>query len=445
MVKRRSKWNDWITRAIGSRAEFEATTRLFHAVILFTCILLSVMLPFNLLLGQYYIAWLVGGLLLAHSLLYFTSRIKREYRLAVAGAAVLAYAGASVNYYLNDGINGPTLLIFIFTFLLLTAVTKRRYHGFAFILSCLVVGVLLYVDLHNPGWVKDTFRKPADRVINVYVVFVFILLFIYAITRGLIESYYYEKKRADQRTDDLKAEHAKLEALTLEKEKLFSIVFHDLKSPLASIQMYLEMIEGTAVDKQFEDHIKSELLRLTRETTGMLNNVLLWARSQLKPIGHDRRPVRIAELLDSCVLTEKPFAESKHIGLTASIREQALVLADDNLVKMLVRILLNNAIKFSPRGGEVFISAFREGSRCVVKIKDSGTGISPENEAKIFTLGVQSDPGTNNEKGTGLGLALAYQFAVRQDIELWFNANPGKGAEFFFAVPLVPQQPDQAS
>jgi len=434
MKLREKKLTKWIAHLIGSRTEFSVGARLFHAVSFSTCLLLLLAIPFNIMLGLYSIGGLLLFLLLSHAGIYFLSRVKRKFTLALAGLTFLTYSGVSVNYYFNSGINGPTLFIYFFTFLLLVAVTRRKYHGIYFALTCLVIAALLYFDYHDPGWIKYSFKDRLDRYLDLYFVFILILLFVYIITRSLIDSYYYEKKRANQRTFDLELQQKELERIATEKEKLFSIIFHDLKSPLGSIQMYLEMITNMSVDQEEENRIKVELLRQTKETLAILDNMLIWAKDQVENTKPKLMAVRIDEVAKTCVKIEKPFAEAKNVALIFSMQKEMIVWADGNMLQLLLRILINNAIKFTPEGAPVFVDVYEEDSRCLIKVKDSGRGIPPENQAHIFSLNIHSTMGTNNEKGSGLGLTLAHEFALRQGIDIWFNSKPDEGAEFFLAL-----------
>jgi len=442
MKTREWKLNNWIVSLLGSRDEFSASARLFHAVNISTCLLLLIVIPFNIILGLYSIGWLLLFLLFAHAGVYFLSRVKKRFLIALAGVVFLAYSGATVNYYFNSGIDGPTLFIFFFTFLLLVAVTRRRYHIIYFALTCVVAGGLLYYDHSRPGWIRYSFDRSADRYIDIYFVFILILLFIYIITRSLIDSYHYERNRANQRALDLQAKNAELERVDIEKQKLFSIIFHDLKSPLASVQMYLEMIELISLSPAEERRIRAELHRQTKETLAILDNTLLWTKDQVEKKAPKLTYLNIGDVVNSCVRMESPFARAKGVDPVVSVRAETMVLADGHMLAMVLRILINNAIKFTPKGTTVWVDVYEQDCRCVVKVKDSGAGVPPEEQPRIFSLGIESTEGTNSEKGSGLGLALAHEFAKRQGIDIWFESRPGKGAEFFLALPVQGQQGD---
>ena len=145
--------------------------------------------------------------------------------------------------------------------------------------------------------------------------------------------------------------------------------------------------------------------------------------------------LKVAETLTDVLSQAKTYAQNKNISITDDI-DNLEVLADENMLKLIVRNLLFNAIKFSNINGNVKFSVHKEGDRVIFKIKDNGIGISDKNQQKIFSLDVQVGIGTKKEKGTGLGLVLCKEYTHLQNGEIWFESEVGKGSIFYVSLPF---------
>ncbi len=235
----------------------------------------------------------------------------------------------------------------------------------------------------------------------------------------------------------------KLQQLTEEKDKLFSIVFHDLKSPLGSVQLYLQAIANSDIDMEDDRRIRDKLLRLTQDTSLMLERVLTWISQQLeeKPVNLQR--VDVTEVVGACLRIERPFADAKGIVVHHLPASDNSVSADPIMLQLMLRVVINNAIKFSHANRHITIHAHRSAAdKYLLSITDEGVGIPLDEQAKLFSIGISSSRGTHNEQGTGLGLVLAKQFAEKQGINIHFMSSPDKGATFTFIFPASIPPPD---
>src|SRR5690606_36997582 len=298
----------WLTTLIGNPEEMSLRRRIFHAANLLTCAMLVVVLVINLINKVYSAAILVMFIGAAHGFFFYLSRVCNKYTLALAGFVVMCYVGAFANYFVNDGINGPSLFVFFFTFQLLVAVNKIRFHGFFIIATCGLVAALLFTELTHPEWIASDYTGELARVINVLLVFIIVLLSFYWISCTLIDNYNGEKMKADRRAAELEKQHRKLKQLTEEKDKLFSIVYHDLKSPLGSVQLYLQAIANSDIDTEDDRRIRENLLQLTQETSLMLERLLTWISQQLEDKPINLQCVDVAEVIGACLRIERPFA-----------------------------------------------------------------------------------------------------------------------------------------
>jgi two-component system sensor histidine kinase/response regulator len=221
------------------------------------------------------------------------------------------------------------------------------------------------------------------------------------------------------------------------KDKLFSILAHDLRSPLVSIQNYLEILSDFKLDESEKLSIKKDLLNSTQHTQQMLSNLLSWSKSQMQGVTANLANVNLKEVLKSTFQIHKTIAAEKGILLTNQINNTVFIVADTDMLQLVVRNLINNAIKFTAPGGEITVSDDIIGDYCRIIIRDNGNGIPVEEQESIFSLKVNSTFGTKNEKGVGLGLVLCKEFTELQNGKITFESLPGIGTTFYVSFRLV--------
>ncbi|MGE5457647.1 MAG: sensor histidine kinase, partial [Methanococcaceae archaeon] len=169
----------------------------------------------------------------------------------------------------------------------------------------------------------------------------------------------------------------------------------------------------------------------------LLENLLEWARSQTGKIEFKPMKLDLKELLSGCTSFLEQPAANKQISLVLDCRESIYVVADKNMLNLIVRNLLTNAIKFSYLNSTIKITVYIQDKFCFVSIKDSGIGISDEDLKNLFKIDVKvSRNGTSNEQGSGLGLVLCKEFIEINGGNLLVESQPGKGSEFIFTLPL---------
>lgn len=224
------------------------------------------------------------------------------------------------------------------------------------------------------------------------------------------------------------------------RDKMYSVIAHDLRSPLGSIKMVLNMFVMT-MSPQMIGEEQYEMLdsanKSTEELFNLLDNLLKWTKTQtgrLKVVFQDFELVKsISGVLEIFSLV----SSSKNIELIFDSNEEINVRGDIDIVKTITRNLLSNAIKFSLSGSKIIIEVKKIDNMAVVSVKDFGKGMSQEEQQKLFNSETHfSKYGTKNEEGSGLGLLLCKDFATKNRGDLWLQSEEGKGSTFFFSVPL---------
>jgi two-component system, sensor histidine kinase and response regulator len=241
---------------------------------------------------------------------------------------------------------------------------------------------------------------------------------------------------------DLTGKAALLEEKTMQltelnslKNKLFSIIAHDLKAPLYALR---NLFRNVQVYDLPGDEIKLLIPEVVNEltyTTGLMENLLQWAKSQMQNDAVKPQLLDMARVAKEVLQLLRLQAEAKHIYIDSKIERPVYVYADKDMVNLVLRNLLSNAIKFTPEEGSIFIEAHETRSHIEVVVQDTGTGISSEGLEKLLSANYFSTRGTGGEAGTGLGLMLCKEFLSRNGGEMRIESEPGKGSIVAFTLP----------
>lgn len=248
------------------------------------------------------------------------------------------------------------------------------------------------------------------------------------------------KKLYDQlikQTEVLKKRENELESINKTKDKLFSIIGHDLRNPIAALQSLLDMF--VSKDVEAEDFIRF-IPKLKSDVDALfftLTNLLSWSRTQMNGGSTSPSKAKIHNLTQNNVNLLTELAQNKNISIVNNIPVNAIVWADKNQMSVVVRNLLSNAIKFTKTDGNIVLSAKETENTWIVSVKDSGIGIKPELIEELFTneSAIAVSYGTNNEKGTGLGLPLCKEMITNNKGTIWIESTLGIGSTFYFELP----------
>ena len=221
------------------------------------------------------------------------------------------------------------------------------------------------------------------------------------------------------------------------KDKFFSIIGHDLRGPIGSLMLISELIsqKGNVDEVTLYDFLNSQK-ELSKSTFQLLENLLNWAKYNLKQIEYSPKLINIGDIIRENLASVKFQALSKDIKIAADCEQQHIAFADEDMVKLIMRNILSNALKFTPHGGSITIVVLEENGSIAVRITDTGVGITPENIEKILSDDkFITTYGTENEKGTGLGLKLCKSFVSLNKGTLTIESEIGKGTSFSFTLP----------
>ena len=243
---------------------------------------------------------------------------------------------------------------------------------------------------------------------------------------------------------ELKQNEVKLKNLNVTKDKFFSIIAHDLKSPFNSLIGFSELLLNNY--EVFSDEERKRLFTLinnsSKKAHNLLNNLLQWSRAQTGMLQNNPERFNVVDLVKDNMELLQTSAKEKDIELQCGDEEE-YVFADKNMINTVIRNLMNNAIKFTPEGGKVAISCMRKSEAVSVTVADSGIGISAEDREKLFRLDkLNTMSSAPKEKGSGLGLIICKEFIEKNQGELQVKSEPGKGSRFTFTLPAADPRPE---
>ena len=246
------------------------------------------------------------------------------------------------------------------------------------------------------------------------------------------------KKDLLAQIEQLKGEVENLRKSNKSKERMFSIVAHDLRGPLATLKNILDLRESRDLSKDEFDEILPLMSKEVSRSLELTEEILSWAKSQMSNNHICLTKVNLYQILEDQVSQFESAAKSKGIALMVQkVDGECVAIADINMLKTIVRNLLANAIKFCRNNDRITLSAQKNGKATLIKVSDTGIGMSPENLSKLFGTASITTKGTSNEKGSGLGLTLCKDFVEKNNGKIWAESELGKGSTFYFTLPQL--------
>lgn len=230
-----------------------------------------------------------------------------------------------------------------------------------------------------------------------------------------------------------------LKLINESKDKLFSIISHDLKSPFNSMLGFsgLMVKESENTDNERIKKYSKYIDQMSKQTVELINNLTSWSRSQRGLIKLSKTEFNLRELIDKIIDLNRSNAKQKRIEINNTIESECNVKADQDILRTIITNLLNNAIKFTEKDGEIIINAKKQKHNFNISIKDSGVGIDKTDLVKLFSVKDNfTTLGTNDEKGTGLGLIICKEFTEMHGGKIDVISSSGEGSEFVVTIPI---------
>ena len=251
---------------------------------------------------------------------------------------------------------------------------------------------------------------------------------------------------------ELKTARDAMKELSDMKDKLFSVIAHDLRSPFTTLIGLTDMMVnlGDAITPEQSSDFVSRINDSAKRTFALLENLLEWSRLQMDQVKFEPRIVRLKDIAQKAVDLLSPVAEGKGLVIENLVPDRLTAHADENMLDTVVRNLANNAIKFSDEGGKITIGGHQDGvfgsAEACLYVSDSGVGMTPVQMGKIFGFSKENTTlGTKGEKGTGLGLLMCKELVEKNRGKIKVESEPGRGSTFTITLRLSPKKDAPAS
>lgn len=243
-----------------------------------------------------------------------------------------------------------------------------------------------------------------------------------------------KNKKIELQNEAILEQTRHLEDINKVKDKLFSIVSHDLKDSLSSIKGFIDLLKDDQLSQSEFNSLIPELSENANNASMLLFNLLNWSKSQMQSLESNPSLFDIQEVFEEKVQLLEQKMDKKGILLrNKTLRD--FVYADRSMIEIVIQNLLTNAIKFSKEGDTITISNHISSGKSIISISDTGVGISPENQKKLFKSSTFTTIGTGNEKGTGLGLSICKELVDLNQGKIWVESDLNKGSTFYVELP----------
>ncbi len=231
----------------------------------------------------------------------------------------------------------------------------------------------------------------------------------------------------------------KLKELNRTKDKFFSIIAHDMRGPFSGFLVFTKVLtdEYDNLDKEKIFQMAKNMNKSARTLFDFLENLLEWSRSQMGKLEFRPAQMDLFEAVDRNMQLLSATAQGKSISLNHNIERNTFIFADSDMLNTILRNLIGNALKFTLEGGKISVNVERHNDTFSrISVEDSGIGMLKSDQEKIFKIDTKySTPGTNNEKGTGLGLILCKELTRKHQGDIWVESEEGRGTTVYFTIP----------
>ncbi len=268
------------------------------------------------------------------------------------------------------------------------------------------------------------------------ILIIILLTFILYSRRNAVIALNGKQSLIDEKSRELTLKNDELERMNRAKDKLFSIITHDLRQPFNQISCFIQILEHTPeIDDSLKELI-AEIKESTNHTLFAMNNLLIWSKSQFLNVKTDPEKIRIADLVNSVLNEMKASLTEKKLSVNLAVDPSEIVYADRNHMEIIFRNILSNAVKFSPIEAPLNISIRRIENRVEISFKDKGKGMTKEEVERLFDAESHfSTPGTLNEKGSGLGMLIVSEFVKENNGTINVSSEKNIGTTFKVTLP----------
>ncbi|GGH04117.1 tetratricopeptide repeat-containing sensor histidine kinase [Mucilaginibacter phyllosphaerae] len=261
-------------------------------------------------------------------------------------------------------------------------------------------------------------------------------LILLAILIIIVAGLFYFKKTYDyinKKNKIINQQNIELENAGHVKDKIFSVVSHDLRSPITQMVNLLGLWQQQEMDEREMKALTPVVINNIHNTLELLDNLLIWSKNQLQGFHYDPVPFQLDRLVEENIRSLYEMANNKGLTIQNNVANDVMVKADEDMIKIVLRNLISNAIKFTPQGGNIYIDSYIHANERIISVEDTGIGIQEKDLGKIFAFASHTTLGTNKEPGTGIGLKICYDFIQMNHGRMWVDSKANEGSTFYIS------------
>jgi signal transduction histidine kinase len=404
----------------------------------FIGLLTGIIIPLVAILNKGYlpvIAWIVAAAPAFISLVVLIANHYRRYNFAMLWYFILYPAITSLVYM--DSIDvGIELFFILYAVFGVFFLQQLRLILLAISFSLISYFVVFVVE-HNYEFVMRDINYPFyvfNHVLSVALIFIGLFLI-----KKENKDYQAEILNSNEElyryTQEIEKQKEELAELNNLKSKLFSVISHDLRTPLYGLRNLFKSVEQYDLPAEEIKVLIPDVVKDLHYTTDLMENLLQWAKSQMKGESLSPQLIDMNKLIHDVQQIVRLQAENKQVYLKTKADKPVYIYADKEMIEVVLRNLISNAIKFTPKEGQVIIDIKEEDELIEVLVSDTGTGMSEEAKNKLFGDEHFTTKGTSNESGTGLGLMICKEFLKKNGGDIHVESELGKGSTFAFTLP----------
>lgn len=370
-------------------------------------------------------------------LIYWLSRFKGKYQWAWLPFAFVVYVTTALNYFDNDGVIGPTLSKSLISLVILLTTTPYQFFWMLIILHLLTGVGLVAIEYWNPDWIRAHYNSPLHHLMDIglgYAITCLIIGFILAYVRRIIAD---SRKQLSAQNQLLEEQRKELEFSNARLTRALSVLSHDVRNPLASIESLLEVFDSEEMDLETRQQVRQQLLKLTIATRDMATSLASWSKLQMTGHLFEPRFLTAQDLLKSTLPLIHELAHQHGIQLDLRVHEEDMLYLDSDLMSIVLRNLLHNAIKHSPADGQVMLQIQASEEKQLLIVEDWGVGMTPADVARLKEPHLKMSQ-LQSQDGIGLGLLLVQEFTALHQGSLEVDARPGVGTRMTITIPGLP-------
>lgn len=415
----------------GSSTSFSLENRLFNAATIICCITGIVAIIWNIVLDlPVVVNAIIAGAILIYLVLYYFARFKQKFNSHLIVA--ISLPALSLVWITSGGSAGSTPMVYLVTLIVFIGVSKARYHLSYFILIAANIIILFIIEFRYYDTLIVPYTSEEIREKD--------MLFGYAICGVLVFLVVrYLKLRYEAERLKLENQRIELQELNATKDKFFSILSHDLRSPFNSIIGFTELMADETKDLKTQDFRKyARVIKGSAEYAyDLLENLLNWARLNRGQLPNNPKFVNIKSTLAKCIKAFSEPSASKNLKIQNEISPDLRVFVDSNMLDCIFRNLISNAIKFSNEEGVIKVVAeIRDKQKVMISIRDSGIGMTKDLVKELFNTKADTGRlGTKGEPSHGLGLILSRELVLEMNGEIWVESVAQEGSTFHIVLP----------